>query len=166
MPLIDPLIAEFQQEAASTRKVLEVCPDADFEWKPHAKSMSLGHLASHIAEIPSWITLMLTTTELDFAKGDYVPKPCKSRSDLVATHDKNVSDALKQMQGTSDKDLAVNWTMRHGAQIFFTLPRNIVMRTWCYSHLFHHRGQLTVYLRLKDIPLPNVYGPTADAPGM
>jgi uncharacterized damage-inducible protein DinB len=166
MPLIDPFIQEFQHESAATRKILEVCPDADFTWKPHPKSMALGHLASHIADIPGWITTTLTTTVLDFKKEEFKPTVYLNRKELVAAFDKNTAAALKQMQSASDKDISVDWTMRNGDQIFMTLPRIAVLRTWCFNHLYHHRGQLSVFLRLKDIPLPNIYGPTADNPGM
>lgn len=166
MPLIDSFVAEFQQEAASTRKLLELCPEGAFGWKPHEKSMSLGQLAQHISEIPTWITMTLTTTELDFGKAPFERVEIKTTKELVAAFDKSSADALKQMQSTPDKDLPVNWTLRDGAKIFLTLPRVVVLRTFCFSHLIHHRGQLTVYLRMKNIPLPKVYGPTADSPDM
>jgi len=166
MPLIDSFVAEFQQEAAITRKALEVCPEAEFGWKPHEKSMSLGQLSQHISEIPTWINMTLTTTELDFSKFPYKRVEIKTTRELLAAFDKSVSEALKQMQGTPDNDLSVNWTLRDGAKVFLTLPRIIVLRSFCFSHLIHHRGQLTVYLRLKNVPLPRIYGPTADSPDM
>lgn len=166
MPLIDPFIAEFKQESATTRNILAVCPEAAFGWKPHEKSMALGQLAHHIAEIPTWITMTLTSTELDLASGDQKRVELKTTNDLLAMFDKNVAAAAKQMQSAPDKDLFVDWTLRAGPKVILTLPRIAVLRSWCFNHWFHHRGQLSVYLRLNNVPLPSIYGPTADNPGM
>lgn len=166
MALIDPFVQEFEYEAATTRKILEVCPETDFHWKPHEKSMPLGRLAGHIAEIPTWIDMTLTTTELNFSQSDYKPRDYNTRKDLLSDFDKNVVSALKVMKAAKDADLFVHWALKNGDKTFFSLPRIAVLRTWCFNHLVHHRGQVTVYLRLRNIPLPSVYGPTADHPEM
>jgi uncharacterized damage-inducible protein DinB len=166
MALIDPLVQEFEYEAAITRKILEVSPETDFNWKPHEKSLSLGRLAGHIAEIPTWIDMTLTTTELNFSQNEYKPRDYLARKDLLSDFDKNAASALKTMKVAKDADLFVHWSLKNGDKTFFSLPRIAVLRTWCFNHLVHHRGQLSVYLRLRNIPLPSIYGPTADNPQM
>ena len=156
------LIAELQMEAASTRKMLERVPAEKNDWKPHDKSMKLGQLAYHVAELSSWITNILKTDELDFAAIDYKPVMFDSNEDLLAMADSNVNEALQVLDESSDADFEKMWTMRNGAHEYFTLPKKIVLRTWAYNHVCHHRGQLSVYLRLLNIPVPGMYGPSAD----
>ncbi len=156
------LIAELQMEAANTRKILERVPVEKNDWKPHAKSMSLGRLASHVAEIPGWVTVTLETDELDFAKSEYKPVVAASTEELLDILDKNMAKAVKTLETIPDEEFDKMWTMRNGDQVFFTLPKKVVLRTFAYSHNFHHRAQLGVYLRLLDIPVPGMYGPTAD----
>jgi len=163
---IEALVGEFQFEIKSTRALLALCDAKDFDWKPHPKSMSLQQLAVHIAEIPTWLTTTLTTTELDFAKAPYRPAKPATSAELLAFFDANCAAALETLRKTKESDLGVNWSLRQGEKIFFTQPRAGVLRGFCYSHLIHHRGQLTVYLRLLNIPLPQVYGPSADNPDM
>lgn len=156
------LIAELQMEAASTRKLLERVPTEKNEWQPHAKSMSLGRLASHVAELPGWTTMTMNTDELDFAKFDYAPNVNLTKEELLAVHDKNVSEAIATLENAKDEDFHKMWTMRNGEKVYFTLPKAVVLRTWSYNHCYHHRAQLGVYLRLLDIPIPGMYGPSAD----
>ncbi|WP_121357083.1 DinB family protein [Flavisolibacter nicotianae] len=156
------LIPEFQQETASTKKMLGKVPDGKFDWKPHGKSMSLGKLASHIANIPNWMTLVLTTDEFDFAKGGYKEENAASQQELASTFESNYQKALQTLQNASDETLRGSWTLRGGDHVFFTLPRIAAVRTLAMNHLLHHRGQLSVYLRLLDVPVPGMYGPSAD----
>ncbi|MBI3791811.1 MAG: DinB family protein [Gemmatimonadetes bacterium] len=155
------LIPEIQMEGANTRKVLERLPVAKREWAPHAKSSNLGKLASHVAQLAGWAGVTATTTELDLAMPYPVPTWTTS-AELVKIHDENVAMTVAALEKASDADLMGPWTLRMGPQVLFTMPRVQVIRGMCINHLVHHRGQLTVYLRLNDVPLPNLYGPTAD----
>jgi uncharacterized damage-inducible protein DinB len=167
MSLGKTFLAEVLQEAASTRKLLAVVPLEKGDFKPHEKSMSLKRLATHVAEITGWWKECLIQDELDFSVGDYKPKEINSTEDLLAMHDDLVAKATKILSEVADEEFAKPWTMRNGEMIYFTMPKVAVVRTWCLNHLFHHRGQLTVYLRLLDVKLPGMYGPTADdAQGM
>ena len=156
------LIAEMEQEAAVTRKCLERVPAEKFDWKPHERSMPFGRLASHVAEMFGWTPPTLEQPELDFAKWDYKPAEPKTTADLVEFLDKNVSEAIACLRNTSDDTFMESWTLRNGEQVYFTMPKIAVMRSFVMNHIIHHRGQLTVYLRLNDIPVPALYGPSAD----
>lgn len=162
MPLNQSLLSELEYEGNSTRKVLSAVPFAKPDWKPHEKSMSMERLASHVAELPGWISMTLNTTELDFAKMDYKPAQPKSTEELLKMFDDNQAQALKDLASASDAQLMENWTMRSGDTIYFTMPKIAVIRTWAMNHGIHHRAQLGVYLRLNNIAVPGVYGPTAD----
>lgn len=156
------LIPEFKQEAASTKKMLEKVPQDKFDWKPHGKSMSLGKLAAHVANIPNWMTLALTTDEFDFAKAGYREDSAATQQELVAVFDNKFQQALQTLENASDETLRGSWTFRSGDHVIFTLPRIAAIRTLAMNHLLHHRGQLSVYLRLLDVPVPGMYGPSAD----
>jgi uncharacterized damage-inducible protein DinB len=162
MSLNQPLLAELAQEAATTRRMLERVPAAHIHWQPHAKSMTLGRLATHIAELPSWMTMTLQTTYLDFAESEWKPRVFTTSEALVAHFEEVLAEATGALQAASDEDLLVPWSMRQGEQVFFTMPRIQVIRNMVLNHLYHHRGQLSVYLRLLDVPVPGSYGPTAD----
>jgi uncharacterized damage-inducible protein DinB len=162
MSLNQPLLAELAQEAATTRRMLERVPAAHILWQPHAKSMTLGRLATHIAELPSWMTMTLKTTYLDFAETEWKPKVFSTSDELVAHFDEVLAEATQALQAATDEDLFVPWSMKQGEQVFFTMPRIQVIRSMVLNHMVHHRGQLSVYLRLLDVPLPGSYGPTAD----
>lgn len=166
MILAKNLISELNQEAANTRKLLVLVPFDKADFKPHEKSMTLLRLASHVAEITGWWKECLLQDELDFAKDSGLRKEYHSTEDIVAWHDELVGKAEHILNNTPDDEFAKPWTMKNGNQVFFTLPKGVVVRSWCLNHLYHHRGQLTVYLRLLNIPLPGMYGPTADNPGM
>jgi uncharacterized damage-inducible protein DinB len=153
------LLPEFDHEMATTRKVLERVPSAKGAWRPHPKSFPLGHLAQLVARMPGWITLTLRQTELDLAT--YPGYTLETTLVLLAEFDRNVREARAALAATSDADLAANWTLRNGERVFMTMPRGPVVRTHI-NHLVHHRGQLSVYLRLLDVPVPSIYGPTAD----
>jgi uncharacterized damage-inducible protein DinB len=155
------LAQELQYESQSTRKMLERVPDK-FEWQPHDKSMPLGRLATHVAEIPHWTRAITTQDELDFAKSDYKPATLATAAELVEMFDKCVADSVELLQNASDADLMRSWQLRNGEKVIMEMPRAMVVRSMVLNHLIHHRGQLSVYLRLNDVPLPSVYGPTAD----
>lgn len=156
------IIEELQHESAITRTVLERVPTEKFDFKPHEKSMGFCQLASHIAEMYLWFDSTLNQTELDFAEMDYQPFIAESNEQLLEFFDKNVEMAVELLKSASDEDLMVNWTMRNGEQVFFSMPRIQVIRSLMLNHIVHHRGQLSVYLRLNDIPVPQIYGPSAD----
>ena len=156
------LIAEMQHEAAVTRRVLERIPAEKFDWKPHEKSMSFRQLASHAAEIFAWTVPSVQDPELDFAKWEYKPFEPATTQDLLDFFDKNVEGALEVLGNTPDSVFMESWSLRNGDTIYFTLPKAAVMRSFVMNHMIHHRGQLSVYLRLNDIPVPAMYGPSAD----
>jgi uncharacterized damage-inducible protein DinB len=150
-------LAEFDQEMTTTRRLLERVPSDKGDWKPHAKSFALGHLAQLVSWMPGWITTTLRETELDLARASgYSFERTES---LLRDFDRNVREARAGLE--SGADLRVPWSLKRGGQVLFTAPRGEVVRGHL-SHLIHHRGQLTVYLRLLDVPLPSIYGPTAD----
>ena len=159
------LLAEVKQEAEATRNLLALIPFDKKDFKPHEKSMTLLRLATHVAEISGWWKECLMDDELDFSKGDHKPKEFNSTLDIVALHDKHILQAKKILNEVSEDEFAKPWTMRAGETIFFTKCKSEVVRTWCMNHLYHHRGQLTVYLRLLNVPLPAVYATTADMEG-
>jgi len=165
MPMSQGLLAEFDQEMASTRKVLDRLPQNKFDWQPHPKSMTLGRLASHVSELAGWIPTTLATESLDLAPPGappYQPKTAASRAELLEIFDKNVTAARAAIAATGDAQWMVPWTLLKGGQAMFTLPRVGVLRGMMINHMIHHRGQLTVYLRLNDVPVPALYGPSAD----
>ena len=163
MAILDALLPEFDHEMATTRRVLERAPDAQFGWKPHDKSMSLGELAGHLANLPYWCTATLQDTSLDLATYQRNAPP-SSNADLLKGFDDRVTAARAKLATTTDPEFLVPWTLKHGDQEFFTMPRISVLRTFVMNHMVHHRGQLTVYLRLNNVPVPPIYGPTADEP--
>lgn len=154
-------LAELQQEAIATRQLLAAVPIDKSDWKPHDKSMSLGHLATHVAEIPGWFQETLLQDELDFAQGDFTPFVPATSAELSAHFEKNLNRAAEILATFPDEKMSDTWTMRAGEMIYFSLPKEQVVRTWCLNHWYHHRAQLGVYLRLLDISLPGTYGPSA-----
>jgi uncharacterized damage-inducible protein DinB len=156
------LIAEMEHEAAVTRTCLERVPTEKFDWKPHEKSMPFGRLASHIAEMFGWTPSTMDLAELDFSKMDYKPFEPKTTDDLLEFFDKHVAEAITTLKNSPDERFMENWTMRNGEQVYFTMPKIAVMRSFVMNHIVHHRGQLSVYLRLNDIAVPSIYGPSAD----
>ena len=161
MSIADTLLPEFDQEMATTRKVIERVPTDKGKFKPHPKSFSLGHLTQLVSMMPGWITNAVTQTSLNL--GDYPGYSYEKTDDLLKTFDKHVKDARKALASARDSDFMVPWSLKRGQQIFFTAPRAVIVRQ-TINHLVHHRGQLTVYLRLVDVPVPSIYGPTADEP--
>lgn len=159
MTISETLLPEFDQEMATTRRVLERVPSDQGEWKPHPKSFSMAHLAQLVSNMPGWFTQMMGATELDLSAG---PKYTTEKTEtLLANFDRNVKEARAALAAAADADYQVPWSLKMGPRVLMTLPRRDVVRQ-TISHLVHHRGQMTVYLRLLDVPVPSVYGPTAD----
>ncbi len=163
MSIAQSLLGEWDNEVASTIKVLKAVPEAHQNWAPHPKSMTMGRLAAHVAELPGWATMTLNTSELDFAKG-YTPTTFGSTAATVAAFEAGAAGARAAIAGASDEEFLKPWTLRNGEQIYFTMPKIAVIRSFAMNHIVHHRAQLGVYLRLKDVPVPGVYGPSADEP--
>ena len=164
MALKDALLPEFDHEMGTTRRLLDRAPEAAFAWKPHSKSMSLGELSSHIANIPTWCGAIVGAAVMDLATmpEDARPKPATSHADLLARFDSNVAAAREKLASVTDSEMLAPWTLKQGDHEVFTLPRAAALRSFIMNHSIHHRGQLSVYLRLNDVPLPSIYGPTAD----
>jgi len=161
MNLNEPLIAELQIEGATTRKMLERLPENSLAWKPHEKSRTLGEIGAHIANLPGLFIASLDQDEFDRHNYESVTDTVL---DILETFDKNIYRALEVMKTLSDERLLTPWRYKYGQQVIFEMPRLVVVRTTALNHLIHHRGQLSVYLRLLNVPLPSVYGPTADEP--
>ena len=161
MSFAETFLPEFDQEMASTRKAIERVPTDKGTWKPHPKSFALGHLAQLVSTMPGWITNMATTTELNLATSPGYS--FESTETLVTRFDKLVVEARAAIAGLKDADVSVPWSLKHGDNVLFTTSRGETIRS-TLNHLIHHRGQLTVYLRLIDVPVPSMYGPTADEP--
>ena len=159
MTIADALLPEFDQEMAATRRVLERVPDGNPDWKPHPKSFSVAHLAQLLAWMPGWIGQTLTTTERDLATGEGYS--VERTGTLLKMFDDNVKTSRAAISAAKDADFDVPWSLKMKGNVLFTLPRGVVVRQHI-SHLSHHRGQMTVYLRLLDVAVPSIYGPTAD----
>jgi uncharacterized damage-inducible protein DinB len=161
------LLPEFDLEVANTRKVLERIPDADFAWKPHAKSFSMGELAGHVATIPGWLKATLEAPSFDVCPGGVPaesPKPASAREALTLLLE-GAKAAREALAATSDEEFAADWSLLENGKPYFTMPRAAVVRSFVMNHLVHHRAQLGVYLRLRDVPVPGIYGPSADDQG-
>src|SRR5581483_4032808 len=163
MTIAELLQPEFDQEMASTRKVLERVPNDKFAWKPHDKSFSMGNLASHIVNMITWTVDTMNKPEFDLStvSMEEMNKAAKDRDELLAWFDTNVSAARASLN-KPDSAYFVPWTLRNGQQVFFTMPRYNCVRSFCLNHIVHHRAQLLVYLRINNVPIPGLYGPSAD----
>jgi uncharacterized damage-inducible protein DinB len=169
MKIIDTLLPEYDQEMAKTRTVLERCPEDKYDWKPHQKSFSMGALATHIANMPGWGADAITKDSFDVAPPGappYKEDPVRSRTELLERFDKNVAAARAAIAGADDNDFMKPWSLLAGGKTIFTMPRIAVLRGMIMNHTIHHRAQLGVYLRLNDVPVPAIYGPSADERGM
>lgn len=164
MSIAKMFLGEFVHEATNTRNTLAVVPEKSLDYKPHEKSFHLGRLAGHVAEIPHWTEGMIADDVLDLAAG-FEPLDPSSVEELLAAWDKNVATFNQALEGASDEHLSATWKLCHGDSVLFEAPRMVAIRGFVLNHMYHHRGQLQVYLRLLDIPLPSIYGPTADAEG-
>lgn len=166
MSIAQGLLPEFDHEMANTRITLERLPEDKLEWKPDPKSMSLGRLVSHIAEMPGWGSVTLTSDSMDMVPGQYTPLLATSRQQVLAEFDKNVASAREALVGATDETLLKPWTLSAAGNTVFTMPKIGVIRTMVMNHVIHHRAQLTVYYRLTGVPVPALYGPSADEGNM
>lgn len=160
--LNQPFIEELKHEAASTKRMLERIPEDKFDWKPHPKSRTLGQLATHIAELPGFLNSILTKDQIDFANGDYKHYQTKNQEELIKLFQDKIDEVLETLPNTGDEEMQADFTLRSGDHVIASVPRVIAIRSMALSHIVHHRGQLSVYLRLLDIPVPGMYGPSAD----
>jgi uncharacterized damage-inducible protein DinB len=161
MSIISLLQKELEGEAITTQKMLSRIPNDQLEWQPHTKSMVMGRLATHIAELPSWIKMTLSTEELDFSTAPYEPYLVKTNADLISYFEKCLAEGIKALSEVSDDQLWPQWTLRNGEEIYSVSTKYEVIRM-SLGQIIHHRAQLGVYLRLLDIPIPGSYGPSAD----
>jgi uncharacterized damage-inducible protein DinB len=164
MSLIEMFLKELNHEAVATRKFLGLVPADKFDWQPHPKSMSMKSLTTHIAELPAWISMVLTTEELDFARSAYQPTQLNSTAELLAFFEKSLAEARAQRIPENESQMDKMWTLRSGDTIFSTTTKAETIRH-SFNQVTHHRAQLGVYFRLLDIPVPASYGPSADDPG-
>ena len=161
MTFMESFLKELEREAKTTRKMLERVPDDKFDWKPHEKSMSLRQLATHVAEIPGWIPMVLNTSELDFGKNDYKPAELRNNNDLINYFERSLAEGRSNLAKANDGQLKETWTMRNGEQVYSADTKDDVLRG-VFCQVVHHRAQLGVYLRLLNVPIPGSYGPSAD----
>jgi uncharacterized damage-inducible protein DinB len=162
MSIASAILPEFDHEMANTRRTLERIPEDKLEFKPDPKSMSLGRLAGHIAEMPGWGSLTIQTDGLDMVPGQFTPLTATSRQQVLAEFDKNIASARAALETATDEGMMQPWTLSVSGTKIFTMPRIGVIRTMVLSHVIHHRAQLTVYFRMNGIPVPALYGPSAD----
>ena len=166
MPIAESILPEFDHETATTRTLLERVPEDKAEWKPHEKSMSLGQLAMHIANLPQWASHRARAHRVRYESAgrrrERRPARTSRRRQLLEAYDANVAAARALLARTTDGEFMVQWTLKSGGKSMFSMPRVAVFRSFILNHAVHHRGQLSVYLRLLDVPIPNIYGPTAD----
>jgi uncharacterized damage-inducible protein DinB len=161
MTLLQFFLEQLDQEAVTTRKMLSLVPTEKLSWKPHEKSMLMKNLATHIAELPTWIPMTLNTDELDFAQNAYKPIEISNSQELLDLFEKSLIQGREALKNGKEEALEKPWTLRNGAQIYSTTPKRDVIRM-TMSQIIHHRAQLGVYLRLLHIPIPGSYGPSAD----
>ena len=160
--IVAPVVAEFQEEAKTTRRVLERVPASKLHWKPHAKSMSLGQLALHIASVPGRFVQIVQKDEHEIDPSNFRFEEPKSTEEILAVFDKSEHDAGTYLRGLTDEQARANWSLKGRGRTIFTKSRMEVVRMIMLSHIYHHRGQLSVYLRQLDVPVPSIYGPSAD----
>ena len=165
MAIKDGLLPEFDHEMATTRNVIARVPAEKFDFKPHDRSMTMGALASHIADMPTWAFVGINQDSLDLAAG-FKPFQAASSAELLDAFDKNVVLARGAIAAASDEAFIKNWSLKRGDVTLLTMPKIAVVRSFVMNHVIHHRGQLSVYLRLNDIPVPSIYGPSADEGSM
>jgi uncharacterized damage-inducible protein DinB len=166
MPINESLLPEFDHEMANTRRVLERVPEDKFEWRPHSKSPTFIWLASHVTNLPMWAVMTMSSESFDLAppSGEQPSPPpaAKSRDELLSTFERNRDQARAAIAAGSDQQMLTPWALLKGGHEIFRLPRIAVLRSMVMNHIVHHRAQLCVYLRLNDVPVPGLYGPSAD----
>lgn len=167
MSIAETFLPEFDQESATTRRVLERVPEEKFDWTPHPKSASMRWLANHVATIPMWAEMTMKTEKLDLdtPEGQKRPPLPATHSELMATFEKNIAAAREAIAAADDQKMAETWSLVAGGRAVLSMPRAAVLRSMVMNHGIHHRAQLCVYLRLNDVPVPSVYGPSADETG-
>ncbi len=166
MAIKEALLPEFDHEMATTRRLMERIPLSESQWKPHPKSMTLGELVAHIVEIPGWVGNIVEQPFVDMAGAGHGERPTyKSNVELLSAFDQNVAKARAAIASKSDAQMMESWSLKNGEKVLITLPKAGVLRSFLLNHLIHHRGQLSVYIRLKDVPVPSIYGPSADESG-
>ena len=165
MDIIPMLVKEMEQEAQTTRKMLARVPNDKYDWKPHEKSMTIKRLATHIAELPNWVKMAFTTTELDFSKGEYKVEDINNTDELLNYFERCYAEGMTALKNAKEADLLPTWTMRNGDQIYQVMTKYDLVRV-AFCQTTHHRAQMGVYLRLLDIPIPGSYGPSADEQSM
>ena len=158
------LLKEMEQEAQTTRKMLERVPNDKFDWQPHVKSMTIRKLAGHIAELPSWVSMTINTDHLDFADNPYTQPVINNTTELLALFEKSLAEGKAELEKTNEDELIKNWTLRNGDQVYSVSQKVEIIRM-AYCQIVHHRAQLGVFLRLLDVPIPGSYGPSADDAG-
>ena len=166
MRICEAVLPEFDQEMSNTRKTLERIPEDKLSWKPHDKSMTLGRLAGHIVELVGWANTSITTDSLNVTMDKYQPVVATSRQQILELFDKSVKESRAAIAGATDEHMMQPWTLAFNGQTVFTMPRAAVLRMSCFNHIIHHRAQLGVYLRLNNVPVPALYGPSADEGAM
>jgi uncharacterized damage-inducible protein DinB len=167
MAIADVLLPEFDHEMATTRKLLARVPEAQADWRPHPRSQSFGEIALHIAGIPRYATAVLTQADMDVnppGAASAARPAFESTAGVLEQFDGHVAQARAAIAATSDEQMVIPWALKNGGHTIISLPRAAMLRTLALSHMIHHRGQLSVYLRLQDIPVPSIYGPSADEP--
>jgi uncharacterized damage-inducible protein DinB len=162
MSIADGLLPEFDREMGVTRRLLERLPDGQFAWKPHDRSMTLGRLAEHLAQLPEWATITITQDGIEMGPQPPDHRPRATRAAVLGLFDQNVAKARATLNGRSDAELMAPWTLKAQGKEVFTMPKAIVLRSFVLNHLVHHRGQLTVYLRMHNVAIPSIYGPSGD----
>ena len=165
MELIPIFLKEFEAEALTSRNMLSRIPDDKYDWQPHPKSMTIRTLATHIAELPTWVSMALTTDELDFAAAAYNPTIINNTKDLLALLEKSLAEGRAELIPSNEAKLTEDWTLREGAIIYSVQKKHETIRH-AICQITHHRAQLGVFLRLLNVPIPGSYGPSADEPGM
>ena len=164
MEIIPMLLKEMDQEAQTTRKMLERVPNDKFDWQPQVKSMTIRRLATHIAELPSWVSMAILTDHLDFADNPYAPTVVNNTAELLALLEKSLAEGKAELEKTNEEELLKNWTLRNGEEVYSVSLKVEIIRM-AYCQIVHHRAQLGVFLRLLDVPIPGSYGPSADDAG-
>jgi len=162
MKMTEMFLAQLEREAPLTRSAVERLPAGRNDWKPHEKSRPLGMLASLVASMPSWIATMIEQNELDIGAGGGAQSPAQTSRELVQLLDKSIAAARRALSSTTDEHLMTSWRLRYGNRVLSEEPRHVMITDGVFSHLAHHRGQLTVYVRLNNVPVPAIYGATAD----
>lgn len=162
IPMCQAMLGEVQQEAATTRRVLERIPEEKLSWRPHQKSMTLGQLALHMASVPGGIAKISQGDEFDASQANFSAPQPKSLGEIFAAHDESIRAAEDCLKGLTEQRAMATWRMKKGTKEVFAMPRVALLRSIMLNHWYHHRGQLSVYLRLLDVPIPSIYGPSAD----